>query len=47
MMQILVELTTQPRKRKIKDDDDFLEYCKPFKKRKTEEDDKDIEYGAI
>ena len=46
-MQILLELTTQSRKRIIKDDDGFSEFYKPYKKRKTEEDDKDIEYGAI
>ena len=47
MMQILLELTTQSRKQKIKDDDGFLEFYKPYKKRKTEENDKDIECGVI
>ena len=41
-----MELTAQSRKRKIKDND-FLEFYKPYTKRKTDEDDEDIEYGAI
>ena len=43
----MLELTTQSRKRKIKDDNNFSEFYKPSKKRKTEEEDEDIEYGAI
>ena len=46
MEKILLELTTQSRKQKIKNDNDFLEFYKPYKKRKTDEDDEDIEYGA-
>ena len=46
MEKILLERTTQSRKRKIKDND-FLEFYKPYEKRKTDEDDEDIEYGAI
>ena len=46
MDKILLELPTQSRKRKIKDND-FLEFYKPYEKRKTDEDDEDIEYGAI
>ena len=30
-----------------KNDNDFLEFCKPYEKCKTDEDDGDIEYGAI
>ena len=41
-----MKLTAQSRKRKIKDND-FLEFYKPYAKRKTDEDDEDIEYGAI
>ena len=47
MEKILLQLTMQSRKRKIKDDSDFLEFCKPYKKRKIDEDDEDIEYEAI
>ena len=47
MEQILLELTTQSRKQKIKDDNDFLEFYQPYKKRKRDDDDEDIEYGAI
>ena len=47
MKKILLELTTQSRKRKIKDHNDFLEFYKTYKKRKTEEDNQDIEYGLI
>ena len=47
MEKILLELTTQSRKRKIKNDNDFLEFCKPYEKRKTDEDDEDIESEAI
>ena len=47
MEKILLELTVQSRKRKIKDDNDSLEFYKPYKKRKTDEDNEDIEYGAI
>ena len=47
MEKILLELTTQSRKRKIKDDNDFFEFYRPYKKRKKDEDDKDIEYGEI
>ena len=47
MEKILLELTTQSRKRKIKDDNDFLEFCKPYEKRKTDEDAEDIESEAI
>ena len=47
MEKILMELTTQSKKRKVKDDNDFFEFYKPYKNRKTDEDDKDIEYGAI
>ena len=47
MEKILLELTTQSRKRKIKDDNDFSEFYKPSKKRKTDEEDEDIEYGPI
>ena len=47
MEEILLELTAQSRKRKIKDDNDSLEFYKPYKKRKTDEDNEDIEYGAI
>ena len=43
----MLELTTQSRKRKIKDDNNFSEFYKPSKKRKTEEEDEDIEYEAI
>ena len=43
----MLQLTMQSRKRKIKDDSDFLEFCKPYKKRKIDEDDEDIEYEAI
>ena len=43
----MLELTTQSRKRKIKDDNDFLEFYKPYKKHKRDDDDEDIEYGAI
>ena len=47
MKKILLELTTQSRKRKIKDHNDFLEFYKTYKKRKTDEDNQDIEYGPI
>ena len=47
MENILLELTIQLRKRKIKDDDNFLEFHKLYKNCKTDEDDKDIEYGAV
>ena len=47
MEKILLEFTTQSRRRKIKDVNDFLEFYKPYKKRKTDEDNEDIEYGAI
>ena len=47
MEKILLEFTTQSRRRKIKDGNDFLEFYKPYKKRKTDEDNEDIEYGAI
>ena len=47
MKKIFLELTTQSRKQKIKDDNDFLEFYKPYKKCKGDDDDKDIEYGAI
>ena len=47
MKKILLKLTTQSRKRKIKDDNDFLEFYKPYKKRKRDDDDEHIEYGAI
>ena len=47
MGEILLELTTQSRKRKIKDNNDFLEFYKPYEKRKSDEDNKDIEYGVI
>ena len=47
MEKILLELTTQSRKRKIKDDNDFFEFYKPYKKRKRDDDDEDIEYWAI
>ena len=46
MDKILLELATQSRKRKIKDND-FQDFYKPYEKRKTDEDDEDIEYGAI
>ena len=32
MEKVLLELTTQSRKRKIEDDNDFLEFYKPYKK---------------
>ena len=41
----MLELTTQSRKRKIKDND-LLGLYKPYKKRKTDEDNEDIEHGA-
>ena len=41
MEKLLLESTTQSRKQKIKNDDDFFEFYK------TGEDDEDIEYGAI
>ena len=47
MEKIFLELTTQSRKRKIKNDNDFLEFYKPYKKCKTDKDDEDIKYGAI
>ena len=47
MEKIWLELTTQSGKRRIKDNNDFLEFCKPYEKRKTDEDDEDIEYEAI
>ena len=43
----MLELTTQSRKRKIKNDNVFFEFYKPYKKRKTDGDDEDMEYGAI
>ena len=43
MEKILMELTTQSKKRKVKDDNDFFEFYKPYKNRKTDEGDKDIE----
>ena len=46
MEKILLELATQSRKRKIKDNE-LLDFYKPYEKRKTDEDDEDIEYGAI
>ena len=46
MEKILLELATQSRKRKIKGNE-FLDFYKPYEKRKTDEDDEDIEYGAI
>ena len=42
----MLELTTQLRKRKIRDDNNFLEFYKPYKKRKRDDDDEDIEYEA-
>ena len=47
MEKILLELTTQSRKQKIKNDNDSLEFYKPFKKRKRGDDDEDIEDGVI
>ena len=47
MGEILLELTTQSRKRKIKDNNDFLKFYKPYEKRKSDEDNEDIEYGVI
>ena len=44
MEKILLELTTQSRKRKIKGHNEFFEFYKPYKKRKRDDDDKDIEY---
>ena len=46
MEKILLELATQSRKRKIKDNE-FLDFYKPYEKSKTDEDDEDIEYRAI
>ena len=46
MEKILLELATQSRKRKIKGNE-FLDFYKPYEKRKTDEDDEDIEYRAI
>ena len=40
----MLELTTQSRKRKIKDDNNFFEFYKPYKKRKTDKDDEDISF---
>ena len=42
----MLELATQSRKRKIKDNE-FLDFYKPYEKSKTDEDDEDIEYRAI
>ena len=47
MEKILLELTEQSRKLKIKDDNNFLEFYKRYKRRETDEDDEDIEYGVI
>ena len=47
MDKILLELTTQSRKIKIKDDNNFFEFYKPYKKCKTDEDDEYSECGAI
>ena len=47
MEKILLELTEQSRKLKIKDDNNFLEFHKRYKRRETDEDDEDIEYGVI
>ena len=35
MEKILLQLTTQSRKRKIKDENDLLEFYKPYKKRRN------------
>ena len=42
-----MELTTQSRKRKVKDDNHFFKFYKPYKKRKTDKNDEDVEYWAI
>ena len=42
-----MELTTQSRKRKVKDDNHFFKFYKPYEKRKTDKNDEDVEYWAI